>query len=96
MRVPTITRCWGSLHSAKPTALNAQIIADLIKQCVRLSAWDIFQTIWRVMNKLISIKAMKYELFYRLGTLIMHIMPMFRVSTSRWAGAKKRGVVPTF
>ena len=85
MRVPTITRCWGSFHSAKPTALNAQIIADLIKQCVRLSAWGIFQPIWGVMNKLISIKAMKYKLFYRLDTLKMHITPMFRVATLRWA-----------
>ena len=85
MRVPTITRCWGSLHSPQPTVLNAQIIADLIKQCVRLSAWGIFQAIWGAMNKLISIKAMKYELFYRLGILTMHITPMFRVSTLRYA-----------
>ena len=85
MRIPTITRCWGSFHSPQPTALNAQIIVDLIKQCVRLSAWGIFQDIWGVMNKLISIKAMEYELFYRLDTLKMHITPMFRVSTLRWA-----------
>ena len=65
--------------------LHAQIIADLIKQCVRLSAWGIFQAIWGAMNKLISIKAMKYELFYRLGILTMHITPMFRVSTLRYA-----------
>ena len=67
----------------RAAALNAQMIANLIKQCVRLSAWSIFQAIWGVMNKLISIKAMKYKLFYRLGTLTMHITPMFRVSTLR-------------
>ena len=28
---------------------------------------------------------MKYKLFYRLDTLKMHITPMFRVATLRWA-----------
>ena len=86
MRVPTITRCGVYfIQPNLPLALNAQIIADLIKQCVRLSAWGIFQAIWGVMNKLISIKAMKYELFFRLDTFTMHITPMFRVSTLRSA-----------
>ena len=71
------------LVSVDGIMLNAQIIADLIKQCVRLSAWGIFQDLSGVMNKLISIKAMKYKLFYRLDTLTMHITPMFRVSTLR-------------
>ena len=48
--------------------LHAQVIVDLIEQCVWLSAWGIFQTIWGVMKKLISIKAVKYKLFYRLDT----------------------------
>ena len=73
------------LFSANRIMLHAQFIADLIKQCVRLSAWGIFQAIWGVMNKLISIKAMKYKLFYRLGTLTMLITPMFRVPTLRSA-----------
>ena len=56
------------LFRADSIVLHAQFIADLVEQFGRLSAWGIFQAIWGVMNKLISIKAMKYKLFYRLDT----------------------------
>ena len=60
--------------------LNVQIIADLIKQCVPLIAWGIFQAIWGAMNKLISIKAVKYKLFYRLDTLNIGVICIVHVS----------------
>ena len=46
---------------------------------------EYFPSYTGAMNKLILIKAMKYELFYQLCTLTMLITPMLRVSTLRSA-----------
>ena len=57
------------LFRANGVVLHAQFIADLVEQFGRLSAWGIFQAIWGVMNKLISIKSNEIQIILQIRHL---------------------------